>query len=163
MKVEANCCLGWVNVFIQFRKHDSICKTPFLSIPNILCLDLQKLYILCVHGKLQSKPEFSHCNVERSILSLGIASKSVSPLLDDSEDVDGAAELWLHSLQCEGKYGRNSGHLEATCGTLEFCEGFYKRLWAPKKEFHSVGNLYLILISFILLTSIKSKKVHNAS
>ena len=73
-------------------------------------------------------------------MSLGIASKSVSPLLDDSEDVDGAAGFWLHSLQCEGKYGRNSGHLEATCGTLEFCEGFYKCLWAPKKEFYSVGN-----------------------
>lgn len=93
MKVEANCCLGWVNVFMQFRKRDSLSRTPFLSIPNILCLDLQKLYILHLHGKLQSKPEFSYCEDKRYNLSLGIASKSVSPLLDDSEHVGGADDL----------------------------------------------------------------------
>lgn len=104
-----------------------------LSIPNILSLDLQKVHVLCLQGKFQSKQEFSCCKVKRPNLSLGIAPKCVTPLLDDSEYVGGAADFWLYYLQCEDKSGWKSGNLESVCTILEFCKGFCKLLWAPRK------------------------------
>lgn len=75
--------------------------------------------------------------VKRSNLSLELP---LSPLLDNSEHVDGAVEIQLPSPQCEDKYEKKSRHLEAACATLEFCEGLYKLFWASRKEIHFIGN-----------------------